>query len=123
MDYLSLDDLMEIAAGVLPEVLVRDVGLLVSAAERPQTTVFGEDAYPTLEQKAAALLHSLARNQPLVGGNKRLAWSAMKVFAILNGIELAYTVDDAEAMVPGVTAGAIDVPDIAAWIAAHRVEA
>lgn len=120
-DYLSVDDLLEIAAGVLGEVLVRDIGLLASAAARPATTVFGEDAYPAFADKAAALLHSLARNHPLVDGNKRLAWSAARAFCLLNGHDLRYSIDDAEQLVLGVAAGDIDVPDVAAWIVNHVV--
>lgn len=121
MERLTVDDLLEIAAGVLAEVVVRDTGLLASAAARPWVTVFGEDAYPDLHTKAAALLHSLARNHPLVDGNKRLAWSSMKILLILNGIELTYEIDDAEAMVVGVASGALDVPDVVGWIASHLV--
>lgn len=116
MDHLSVDDLLEIAAGVLPEVAVRELGLLASAADRPRATVFGEDAYPDLDTKAAALLHSLARNHPLVDGNKRLGWSAMRIFLMMNGVELGYTVDDAERMVVGVAAGELDVADIVDWL-------
>ncbi|HWC36285.1 MAG TPA: type II toxin-antitoxin system death-on-curing family toxin [Mycobacteriales bacterium] len=122
-DYLTVDDLLEIAAGVLGEVPVRDAGLLASAAARPATTVFGADAYPEFADKAAALMHSLARNHPLVDGNKRLAWSAARAFCLLNGRDLRYTVDDAEQLVVGVAAGDLDVPDIAVWIAAHLIEA
>ena len=120
VDYLSVDDLLEIAAGVLPEVAIRDLGSLASAAGRPRTTVFGEDAYSTLEEKAAALLHSVARNHPLVDGNKRLAWSAMRAFLLLNDADVTYTVDDAEEMVVRVAAGESDVADAAAWIRSHR---
>lgn len=120
IDYLTVEELLEIAAGVLPEVLVRDIGLVSSAADRPRTTVFGEDAYPTVELKAAALLHSLARNHPLVDGNKRLAWSGMRTFLILNDADITYTVDDAEQMVLAVATGEWDVPDVAEWIASHR---
>ncbi|HEX3705819.1 MAG TPA: type II toxin-antitoxin system death-on-curing family toxin [Mycobacteriales bacterium] len=115
-DYLSVDDLLDVAAGVLDETLVRDAGLLASAAARPMTTVFGEDAYPTFADKAAALMHSLARNHPLIDGNKRLAWSATRAFCLLNGRDLDYTVDDAEQTVLAVAAGHLDVPDLAAWI-------
>jgi death-on-curing protein len=116
-DFLSVDDLLEIAAGVLPEVMVRDVGLLASAAARPRTTVFGQDAYPTFSDKAAALLHSLARNHPLVDGNKRLAWSATRTFCLLNGRDLVYeSVDVAERFVLDVAAGELDVPQISEWI-------
>ena len=120
VDFLTVDDLLEIAAGVLDEVAVRDAGLLASAAARPQTTVFGEDAYPAFEDKAAALLHSLVRNHALVDGNKRLAWAATRIFCILDGRDLTYTVDEAETLMLAAAAGTLDVPDIAAWIRLHR---
>jgi death-on-curing protein len=119
IDYLAVGDLLEIAAGVLDDVAVRDVGLLAAAAARPLTTVFGEDAYPTFEDKAAALLHSLVRNHALVDGNKRLAWSACRIFHLINGRDLAYSVDDAEHMMMSAAAGNLDVADIAAWLHDH----
>lgn len=119
VDYLSVEDLLEIAAGVLDQVVVRDAGLLAAAAARPQVTVFGDDAYPSFEEKAASLLHSLVRNHALVDGNKRLAWSAARVFYILNGRDLTYTVDDAEDLMVNAAAGQWDVPQIAAWMAAR----
>jgi len=122
VDFLSLDDLLDIAHGVLPEVAVRDAGLLVAAAERPRMTVFGAEAYPELETKAAALFHSLARNHALVDGNEQLAWSATRVFCLLNGADLAYTVDDAEAMIRATAAGVIDVTEVSAWMRAHRFD-
>jgi death on curing protein len=117
LDYLSIEDLLEIASGVLDDVAVRDPGLLAAAAARPRTTVFGDDAYPTFEDKVAALLHSLVRNHALVDGNKRLAWSAARVFCLLNGRDLTYTVDEAEQMMLKAAAGGLDVPQIAAWLA------
>lgn len=119
LDHLSVDDLLEIAAGILDEVAVRDMGLLASAAARPQTTVFGDDAYPAFSEKAAALMHSLARNHALVDGNKRLAWAATRVFCLMNDRDLAFTVDDAESFVLAVATGTMDIPDIAASIDAH----
>ena len=116
-DYLTAEDLLEIAEGVLPEVALRDRGLLESAAARPQTSVFGDDAYARFVDKAAALMHSLARNHPLVDGNKRLAWAATRAFFLLNGRDLIYeSVDVAERMVLDVAAGNLEVPDIAAWL-------
>lgn len=120
IDYLTVDDLLEIAAGVIGEVTIRDAGLLAAAAGRPQLTVYGDDAYPTLEEKAAALLHSLVRNHALVDGNKRLAWAATRVFCILNGHDLTYTVDDAEHIMLAAVAGDFDVPHLASWIREHR---
>lgn len=119
--FLSLEDLLEIAAGILPEVAVRDLGLLDSAAARPRASVFGADAYETFDDKAAALLHSLARNHPLVDGNKRLAWAATRVFCLLNRSDLTYeSVDIAEAFVLAVAAGELELPEIAIWIHDHR---
>jgi death on curing protein len=122
VDYLTLDDLLEIAAGVLDEVQLRDLGLLASAAARPAMTAFGADAYPTFTGKAAALMHSLARNHPLVDGNKRLAWSATRAFCLLNGRDIRYEVDAAEGFVLAVAAGELDVPDVALWLEAHLVQ-
>ncbi len=119
IDYLTVEDLLEIAAGVLDEVVVRDAGLLAAAAGRPLVTVFGADAYPTLDQKAAALLHSLVRNHALMDGNKRRAWAAAPRLCILNGRDLTYSVDEAEALMLAAAEGSLDVPQLALWIRAH----
>jgi death-on-curing protein len=123
IDYLSVEDLLEIAAGVLGTVVVRDAGLLAATAARPRMTVFGDDAYPSFEDKAGALLHSLVRNHALIDGNKRLAWSAARIFFLINGRELVYTVDDAEAMMLAAASGELDVPQIASWLVAHTTGA
>lgn len=119
VDYLSVEDLLEIAVGILDEVAVRDHGLLASAAARPQSSAFGQDAYPTFATKAAALMHSIARNHALVDGNKRLAWAATRVFCMLNGQDLDFSVDDAEQLVLAVARGGLDVTDIARTIGQH----
>jgi death-on-curing protein len=85
IEYLDLDDLLEIARAAIGEdVAVRDYGLLASALARPGASVFGQDAYPDLHLKAAALLHSLAYNHALVDGNERLAWTACRTFLAIN---------------------------------------
>lgn len=119
IDYLSVEDLLEIADGIIDEVAVRDAGLLAAAAGRPQVTVFGDDAYRAFEDKAAALLHSLVRNHALVDGDKCLAWAATRAFFLLNGRDLAYTVDEAEALMVAAAAGDLEVPDIAPWLRRH----
>lgn len=119
IDYLTVEDLFEIGFGILGEVVVRDPGLLASAAARPQSSAFGEDAYPTFAGKAAALMHSLARNHALVDGNKRLAWAATRAFCLLNHHDLKFSVDDAEQLVLSVARGELDVPEIAATIGHH----
>ena len=119
IDYLTVEDLLEIGVGILGEVAVRDHGLLASAAARPQSSAFGEDAYPTFAVKAAALMHSLARNHALVDGNKRLAWAATRAFCLLNHRDLKFSVDDAERLILCVARGELDVPEIAATIGHH----
>jgi death-on-curing protein len=112
VEYLDLEDLLELTRrlGVGP---VRDLGLLDSAASRPRSTVLGADAYPTVERKAAALLHSLARNHALADGNKRLAWLATTVFLYLNGRAPSLTDDQAFDLVVDVAAGNLDIDAIA----------
>jgi death-on-curing protein len=107
--YLELEDLLHIAQrslGSPPE--IRDVGLLDSAAARPRTTVFGQDAYPTLQTKAAALLHSVTRNPALVDGNERLGLAATIAFLGLNGHRLIWSNDEAYDFVMAVAAGNLD---------------
>lgn len=119
MIHLDLDDLLHVAARTLGEVQVRDAGLLESALARPRATAFGEDAYPSVHGKAAALLHSLARNHALVDGNKCLALAATIAFYGLNGLRLTLSNDEAYDLVIAVAAGDLDdVEPIAARLAA-----
>ena len=94
LEFLTLDDAIALIRrmGIGP---VRDIGLLDSALARPRSSAFGEDAYPSLELKAAALLDSLTNNHPLVDGNKRLAWLATTVFLDLNGYRVDLNDDQA----------------------------
>ena len=108
MIYLGLDDLLHVADRILARVEIRDVGLLESALARPQASVFGEDAYPTLHAKAAALLHSLATNHALVDGNKRLALAGTIAFYGVNGWRLTMTNDEAYDFVVAVASGELD---------------
>ena len=112
-DYLSLEDLLTLVddLGVGP---VRDVGLLDSVAHRPRTRLWGQDAYPTLDGKAAALLESLVRNHALVDGNKRLCWLSTIVFLDVNGCWLEAPDDEAYDLVMGIAGGTLTLPDITA---------
>ena len=97
-EYLETKDIVEIirTLGVGP---IRDLGLLDSAVNRPRSSAFGEDAYETLDLKAAALLHSMTKNHALVDGNKRLAWLSTVVFCDLNGFAPDLKDDDAYQLV------------------------
>ena len=122
MIFLDLESLLHVATralGAPPE--IRDRGLLQSALLRPRTTVFGEDAYADIHDKAAALLHSLARNHALVDGNKRLALAATIAFYGMNGFQLTFTNDEAYGFIVAVSTGELDdVPAIAAALRGHH---
>ncbi|MDA0249558.1 MAG: type II toxin-antitoxin system death-on-curing family toxin [Actinomycetota bacterium] len=95
IDYLTLDDVLAAAEAHLGHPAeVGDYGLLESAVARPQATVFGEDAYPTIHEKAAALLQSLAANHPLLDGNERTAFVATALFYGLNGHHVPGSAED-----------------------------
>lgn len=117
--YLELDDALHVVARL--GFHVRDAGLLASALARPATTVFSADAYATLELKAATLLESVARNHPLVDGNKRLAWTLTVLFLWINGMRHDADTDTAFALVLGVARGETEIADAAAILRAHLV--
>ena len=107
-EYLDLEDVLSLARTLLGDPPpVRDIGLLGSAVARPQTSVFGEDAYPDVFSKAAALLQSIVNNHPLVDGNKRLGWLATAVFLELNDVKASEATND-------------DVYDFAIWVASSN---
>jgi death-on-curing protein len=110
--FLDLEELLYVAERTLggpPR--IRDVGLLEAALARTQTSLFGKDAYPTLHSKAAALLHSLARNHALVDGNQRLALAGTIAFLGMNGFRLTMTNDAAYDLIVSVSTGEIDEVD------------
>ena len=115
VEYLDLEDLIDLAAGLLGHPPpIRDVGLLGSAAARPQTTAFGEDAYPDLWTKAAALLQSILKNHALVDGNKRLGWLATATFLEINGVGVTHMPNDTVyEFVVALAAGNHEVEEIA----------
>lgn len=112
IDYLELADILKLAREIIADFKVREIGLLESAAARPKTSVFGEDAYLTFAEKTAALLHSIARNHALIDGNKRLAWSAARLFCLMNDLDINMKQDKAYEMVVGVAAGQIEMDEL-----------
>ena len=112
--FLRVEDLLRIAERILGEpLLIRDVGLLESAAARPAASAFGEPAYPTLEEQGAALVHSVCTNHALVDGNKRLALGSLIVILGINGHRLTWSNDEAYGFIMAIAAGElIDVPTI-----------
>lgn len=119
VDYLDLDDAMVIVED--QGFSVRDGGLLGSALARPQASAFGEDAYPDLMTKTAALFESLVRNHALVDGNKRIAVLLNWTFLQMNGVRLVHSEDDAYDFTIAVAAGERTLEQIRDWFAAHIV--
>lgn len=109
MILLTLDELILVAERALGQAaVIRDAGLLESALARPRATAFGADAYPTLEEKAAAFVHSLVRNHALVDGNKRLGLSGLIVLLGVNGRRLRWTNDEAYEFIIEIAEGRLD---------------
>ena len=98
---------------------VKDPGLLNSALARPRTTIFGEDAYPSLELKAAALMHSIIKNHPMVDVNKRTSWLVLNTFLFINGYFLEMTTQPAFDLTIGVATDKLDLSAASEIIARH----
>nr|WP_203607879.1 type II toxin-antitoxin system death-on-curing family toxin [Streptomyces anulatus] len=107
---MSSEDILVIAEHACDDmqIVLRDAGLLESAAHRPSAAMFGEEAYPDLIDKAAALLQSLAVNHPLFDGNKRTAWLSCVTFLAMNGVDPRPDIDAAERLVIDVATGETD---------------
>jgi death-on-curing protein len=98
---------------------IKDIGLLDSALARPKTSLFGEDAYKTLELKGAALMHSTIKNHPMIDGNKRSSWIALNSFFEINGKTINADTEDAFEFVLAVATDAINLEQMASWIKDH----
>jgi death-on-curing protein len=117
---LSANDLYNInseVTGLMP--FVRDHQLLRSAVRRPYLILFGEEQFPTLIDKAAATMHSLAAHHLFADGNKRTAVRATQLFLESNDIQPTWTLDEVTAFVLNIAKGEVTVEDVAAWLTEH----
>ena len=114
IDYLELADILKLGQEIISDFRIRDLGLLESAVARPRTSVFGEDAYPTFADKVAALMHSIARNHALIDGNKRLAWSAARLFCLMNDLDIKIKQERAYELVVALASGQIELAELSA---------
>jgi death-on-curing protein len=119
-NFLELEDaLQQIAVAGFH---VKDLGLLDSALARPKTTLFGEDAYPTLELKAAAMVHSIIKNHAMVDGNKRTSWFMLSSFLYINGYFIEMNADQGMEFTLGIATDKLSLAEAAAMIRRHMVE-
>jgi len=95
---------------------VGDIGLVEGCLARPKTSLFGDEAYPSLSDKAAALMHSVATSHPLIDGNKRSAWALMVTFLAVNDYQVLAETDDAFEFVLKVAQSTLEIPEISSWI-------
>ena len=109
VEYLTLEDVLEIGEALIPNFQIRDLGLLESAVNRPGTVIYGNEVYPDLASKIAALMHSIAANHALVDGNKRISWACGKVMALINNFTFHVGVDEAESEIIALASGKHDV--------------
>ncbi len=120
MRFLTLGEVLALHRRILAEsggrAGVRDLGAIASALSQPRVSVEGQDAYPTLLEKAAALGFSLIRNHGFIDGNKRIAHAAMDVFLVLNGMEIRAPVDEQERFMLSLAAGEVSREALTEWL-------
>ena len=117
--YLDLEDAIQLVGAV--GFFVKDLGLLDSALARPKTSIFGEDAYTTLELKGASLMHSVIKNHPMIDGNKRTAWILMVTFMALNGLDVEMTTETGMMLAIGLATDELTLDQAAELIKNHLV--
>jgi death-on-curing protein len=120
MRYLTLIEVLELHRRIIEQSggasVIRDIGLLESAIAQPRMTFGGEDLYPSLLEKAAALGFSIVMNHPFVDGNKRTGHAATETFLVLNGVEINASVDEQERVVLAITSGKLKREAFVEWL-------
>jgi death-on-curing protein len=126
MRYLSLEEIIALHARVISHsggiVGLRDRGAIESAVAQPEMTFGGDDLYPTIAEKAAALGHSLIQTHPFLDGNKRVGHAAIEVFLVLNGYEIGAPVDEQEQIVFTVASGGMSRAELGEWLKLNMIQ-
>ncbi len=121
--YLTLVEVLNLHRQIIQQsggaLGVRDLGALESALAQPRMTFGGEDLYPMLADKAAALGFSIIMNHPFVDGNKRTGHAAMETFLVLNGMEISASVDEQEQVILALASGNSERESFVEWLKKH----
>ena len=122
--YLSVDQVLELhtlalTIGTVGLDGVRSHQQLAAAVMQPQQSAFGEDAYPSIAEKAAAYGFSIAEGQPFIDGNKRTALLTMVTFLDLNGYQLVEDDEEAAEMLESLGNKTIDQSEFFGWVCNH----
>lgn len=123
MRYLTIEEILEAHEALIADTGgsngLRDRGSLESCLAQPQMTFGGQELYPTLADKAAALGFSIVRNHPFVDGNKRAGLTATAMFLFLNGWLLKGHPDDVEQVFLALAASEISREQFTSWVSEH----
>lgn len=123
MRFLTLIEVLELHRRIIEQsggaLGIRDIGLLESAIAQPQMTFGGEELYPSLLEKSAALGFSIIMNHPFVDGNKRTGHAATETFLLLNGMEISASVDEQERVVLAIASGELGREAFTEWLQQH----
>ena len=125
MRYLTLIEVLELHRKIIEQsggaFGIRDLGLLESAIAQPRMTFGGEELYPSLFEKAAALGFSITMNHPFVDGNKRTGHATAETFLMLHGMEISALVDEQERTVLAIASGELGREAFVAWLQEHTI--
>ena len=125
MRYIQIQEVIDWYLRIMQQsggsVGLRDRGSLESALAQPQMTFGGQELYPSVAEKAAALGFSLILNHPFVDGNKRIGYEALKMFLLFNGYDVDATVDEQEEIVLQVAAGELGREEFTFWVSNHII--
>jgi death-on-curing protein len=119
--YLTLGEVLRLHADLVAAsggaTGVRDLGRVQSALAQPMATFDGEELYPSIVDKAAALGFALVQGHAFIDGNKRIGHATMEVFLMLNGLELSESVDEQERTILAVASGTMSRDELTTWLA------
>lgn len=125
MRYLTLSEILELHRRIIEQsggaTGVRDIGLLESAIAQPKMTFGGDELYPSLLEKAAAIGFSITMNHPFIDGNKRTGHATTETFLILNGLEISAPVDEQERFVLAIASGELGREEFVVWLRQNSI--
>jgi len=125
IEFVTLDDVLELHTEMIHAIGgshgVKDMGGLESAIAQPQMTFGGDDFYPTIAEKAAALAFSLIQNHPFHDGNKRTGHAAMLLFLDLNEYQFMDELDEQERVILAVAGSTMEREEFTEWVKAHTL--
>ncbi len=126
MRSLTIAEILEAYQRIMQQtgglIAIRDFGALESALAQPHMTFSGNELYPGIAEKAAALGFSLIQNHPFADGNKRTGHAAMAMFLAINGYKINASIDEQTKIIMSVAAGKIDRDDFMEWLSSHLQE-